>query len=136
MDICLQYFHDILKQMLQNVKKTLNSKNSNLRLSLYIHNGLCEHIEKELPWSVMLITRTTRATPSFVDPRPGISPRSSETPASRSMALITVPNWRHKSFKINLGKIFLSVVWTLYIIWASFHAITTRLCRVKFISVT
>ena len=25
------------------------SQNSNLRLSVYFHTGLCEHIEKELP---------------------------------------------------------------------------------------
>ena len=32
--------------------------------------GLCEYIEKELPWSAMLITRSTQATPSFVGSRP------------------------------------------------------------------
>ena len=32
----------------------IQTQNSNLRLSLYIHIGLCKHIEKELPWSVML----------------------------------------------------------------------------------
>ena len=40
--------------------------NSNLRLSLYIHTGLCEHVEKEWPWSVMLITRSTLATDSMI----------------------------------------------------------------------
>ena len=34
----------------------------NLRLSLYIHTGLCEHIEKEPSWSVMFTTRSTRVT--------------------------------------------------------------------------
>ena len=43
--------------------------NSNLHLSLCIHTCLCEHIEKELSWSSMLITRSFRATPSFVGPR-------------------------------------------------------------------
>ena len=36
--------------------------NSNLRLN---DTGLCEHIEKELPWSVMLKTRSTWTTPSL-----------------------------------------------------------------------
>ena len=37
--------------------------------SLYIHTGLCEHVGKELPCDVMIITRSTRATPSFIGPR-------------------------------------------------------------------
>ena len=44
--------------ILSDIKLKLN-KNSLLRLSLYIHTGLCEHIEKELSWSVMIITLTT-----------------------------------------------------------------------------
>ena len=32
-----------------------------LRLSLCIHTGLCEHIEKELHWSALLITRVNHS---------------------------------------------------------------------------
>ena len=47
-----------------SISNNLPKKYSLLRLSLYI-STLCEHIEKELPYRVMLISRFTWATPSI-----------------------------------------------------------------------
>ena len=54
------YFH----MQIFYIKQFAEKINSLLRLSLYI-STLCEHIETELPYRVMLISRFTWATPSI-----------------------------------------------------------------------
>ena len=62
--MCIIIVLEFLVGLWKSYKKL---KKSNLHLSLCI-SVLSEHIEKE-PSSVMLITRSTWATPSFIDPR-------------------------------------------------------------------
>ena len=46
----------------------IETQNSLFLPCLCIHIDMCEHIE-ESPWSLILIIRSTRVTPSFVGPR-------------------------------------------------------------------
>ena len=82
-----------------------NSKKNQICVCPYISTLDCVNIciEKELPWSAMLIAISTRATTSFVGDL-GIqwinyrgrelNPRCYETSASRPTAHTTVPNCR------------------------------------------
>ena len=53
---------DVISQQQYHINQTLKNQTC---VCPYV-STLCEHIEKEPPWNVMLITRSTRVTPNFV----------------------------------------------------------------------